>query len=188
MSNRTFRRALIATALIAATTTALAAPRGDYESMVRARVISSAPVFQTVNEPKTECWSESVAYESRRRHEGSGGAVVGAIAGGLLGSTVGKGNGRVAAAAIGAATGAVVGDRIDSRYERAPRQVERCQTTDNLRRVVNGYDVRYRYQGREYATHLPYDPGKYLNLRVSFEVAEDQRYDAWNQYSERDEH
>lgn len=186
MSNRIFRRTLVATAMVVATTTAFAVPRGEHDSLVRARVISSAPVFQTVNEPRTECWTENSGYETRRRHEGSGGAVVGAIAGGLIGSTVGRGNGRIAAAAIGAATGAVVGDRIDSRYESAPRVVERCQTTDNIRRVINGYDVRYRYQGRDYSTQLPYDPGKFLNLRVSFEVAEDQRYAAWNQNDERD--
>lgn len=179
MNMRLFSRTIIASALIAATTVAQATPRHPQESMVRARVISSEPVYQTVNEARTQCWTETVGYDRRDRHEGSGGAVIGAIAGGLLGSTVGKGNGRVAAAAVGAATGAVVGDRLDDRHAVAPRQVERCETIDNPRRVISAYDVRYRYQGQDYITRLPYEPGRHLNLRVSFEVAEDQRPGNW---------
>jgi len=53
--------------------------------------------------------------------------------------------------------------------------VERCRTNDDYRQVVSGYDVRYRFQGREYNTRLPNDPGKWLTLNVSFSVAEDQR-------------
>ena len=118
-------------------------------------------------------------YERTTVREGNntGGAILGAIAGGLLGSTVGKGNGKVAAAAVGAATGAVVGDRWkdgDRRYESRPRQVERCQVHDNYRQIVSGYDVRYTYEGREYSTRLPYDPGKWLALNVSFTVADTQ--------------
>lgn len=182
MNMRLISRTIVASALIAATTVAQASPRYPHEghqSMARARVISSAPIYQTINEARTQCWTETVGYDRRHRHEGSGGAVIGAIAGGLLGSTVGKGNGRVAAAAVGAATGAVVGDRLDDRYADAPRQVERCETIDNPRRVISGYDVRYRYQGQDYSTRLPYQPGRHLNLRVSFEVAEDQRPGNW---------
>ncbi len=109
--------------------------------------------------------------------------MLGAIAGGLIGSTVGSGNGRIAAAAVGAATGAVVGDRWNDggrRVESRPRQVEQCRVRDNYRQVISGYDVRYRFQGREYSTRLPYDPGKWLSLNVSFSVADDQRGGRWN--------
>src|SRR5574340_1270630 len=94
----------------------------------------------------------------------------------------GHGDGRVAAAAVGAATGAVVGDRMQqggTRYESVPQQVERCQTHDNFREVISGYDVRYRFDGREYSTRLPCDPGKWLTLNVSFSVAEDPRGGRW---------
>ena len=94
----------------------------------RAKVLSSVPVYETINEPRRECWTETVGYETRSYRDGSntGGAILGAIAGGLIGSTVGKGDGRVAAAAVGAATGAVVGDRMDgsaTRHESRPHQV-----------------------------------------------------------------
>jgi len=183
MKTRTFNTTLIA-ALLAATGTAQAGhPQSDNNGdgfTARAQVLSSTPVFDTINEPRRECWTETVGHESRSYRDGSntGSTVLGAIAGGLLGSTVGKGNGKVAAAAVGAATGAVVGSRWNdggTRYESSPRQVERCRTTDNYRQVVSSYDVRYRFQGREYNTRLPNDPGKWLTLNVSFSVAEDQR-------------
>lgn len=199
MNSRTFRQTLLIPALLAATTAAQAGPA--HESLVQAKVISSVPVYQTINQPRTECWTDTVAYEVPRHEHDGGGAVLGAIAGGLIGSTVGKGNGRVAAAAVGAATGAVIGDRLsDRRHGVEAREVERCRSTDAYRRVLSGYDVRYRYQGQDYNTQLPYDPGRFIKLRVSFAVADDQgrdhdrgaprdrhdHYD-WNAADERDE-
>lgn len=186
MKSRILNTTLIA-ALLAASGAAQAGPgRGNGDGFTaRAQVLASTPVFETINEPRRECWTETVGYEtpSYRESNSTGGAILGAIAGGLIGSTVGKGNGKVAAAAVGAATGAVVGDRWNdgsSRYESRPQQVERCRIEDNLHQVINGYDVRYRFQGREYSTRLPYDPGKWLTLNVSFSVAEDQRGERWN--------
>ncbi len=183
MKTRTLNATLIA-ALLAASGVAHA-DRGHGDGFTtRAKVLASTPVYETINEPRRECWTETVGYETRSHREGgAGGAVIGAIAGGLIGSTVGKGDGRVAAAAVGAATGAVVGDRMQqggTRYESVPQQIERCQTRDNFREVISGYDVRYRFGGREYVTRLPYDPGKWLALNVSFTVAEDQRNARWD--------
>lgn len=183
MKPRTLNTTLIA-ALMGLSGVAMAGPdyhRGDAFT-VRAKVVSSSPIYDTFNEPRRECWTETVGYETRSSVGGSGGAVIGAIAGGLLGSTVGKGDGRVAAAAVGAATGAVVGDRMGSRsrYETVPQQVERCRTIDDYRQVITGYDVRYRFQDREYSTRLPYDPGKWVTLNVSFSVAHDERPGRWH--------
>lgn len=158
----------------------------------RARVLSSVPVYERISEPRRECWTETVGYETRtyRERSGGGSAILGAIAGGLLGSTVGKGDGRVAAAAVGAATGAVVGDRWnrpETRYESVPEEVERCRTRYDHREIVAGYDVRYRFRGREYTTRLDHDPGKWVTLDVDFNVAEGGRrdhrpsdYDNWD--------
>lgn len=146
---------------------------------VRARVISASPIYRTVNEPHRECWTETSDYrnhdnESRGySNNNTGAAIIGALAGGLIGSTVGKGNGRVAAAAVGAATGAVVGNRWNNgeRSYGRPQQVERCRTTEHARRVADGYDVRYRFEGREFQTQLPYHPGKWINLDANLRVA-----------------
>ncbi len=183
MSTRIFNTTLIA-ALFAASGTAQADRRPDDEMVVRARVVASEPVYDTINEPRKECWTETTGYETQtyRSANNPGGAILGAIAGGLLGSTVGKGNGKVAAAAVGAATGAVVGDRWNDRgavTESRPTQVERCSVQDNYRQVLTGYDVRYRFNGREFTTRLPYDPGAFLNLNVSYSIAQDQRGNGW---------
>lgn len=174
--------ALLAAALIAASSGAQAGPRYGNETMARAKVIASTPIYETVNEPRTECWTETVGYQTQSppSANNTGGAILGAVAGGLLGSTIGKGSGQVAAAAVGAATGAVIGDRWPSgRVVSGPQHVERCQTSDNFRQILSGYDVSYRFQGQVYSTRLPYDPGDFLNLRVSFSVAEDQRSKGW---------
>src|SRR5512139_1336411 len=179
MKARILNTTLIA-ALLAASGAAQAGHGQGDGFTTRAKVLASTPVYETINEPRRECWTETVGYETRSSRDGNaGGAILGALAGGLIGSTVGKGDGRVAAAAVGAATGAVVGDG-GTRYESRPREVERCRTEDSFREVVSGYDVRYRFQGREYSTRLPYDPGKWLTLNVSFSVAQDQRDGRWN--------
>ena len=190
MNIQKFKISLLTASLFMAASSAQASHPDNDDVLVRARVVSSSPIYESVNTPRKECWNESNGYErhSYRNSNNTGGSIIGALAGGLLGSTVGKGNGRVAAAAVGAATGAVVGGRWNSgeRYNNYPQQVERCQTTDNIRQVVNGYDVRYRFQGREFNTRLPYDPGEWVTLKVNFTVAENQRggrfrnNDEWN--------
>src|SRR5512135_3571055 len=106
MKSRPLKTSLIA-ALLAMSAAAQASHADDAEGFTtRARVLSSTPVYDTVNSPRRECWTETDGYETRSTRDSNGGAILGAIAGGLIGSTVGKGNGRVAAAAVGAATGA----------------------------------------------------------------------------------
>lgn len=191
MKTRTLKVSLLSTAMLLGATTAQA-NHPDDQMLIRARVISATPIYESVNEPRQECWTETRDYDTRGYDDrgyrnNTGGSIIGAIAGGLLGSTVGKGNGRVAAAAVGAATGAVVGGQWNNnnRYERYPEQVERCRTTNHYREVMNGYDVRYRLQGREFQTRLPYDPGKWVMLNANLTVAQDQRAD--RVYSSRSE-
>lgn len=158
------------TALILAGVIALPAVADDiyYET---APVISVTPQYEQVNSPRQECrtdYERSSSYNSGNRDVG--GAIIGGIAGGLLGSQVGKGNGKVAAAAIGAATGALVGDRIDNSSDSVSyrtRPIERCTTVDNWQTVTRNYLVVYRYNGRDYTSVLPYDPGSNIRLRVS---------------------
>lgn len=185
--------AAIAATLAVSSGAALAGRDGAYQGYSsyafsdRAKVIASTPAYEQVNEPRRECRTEYRTYEeqSYRNSNNTAGAIVGAVAGGLLGSTVGKGNGKVAAAAVGAATGAVIGDRWNDRggaYTTTNTQpVEVCNMVDNYRQQIVGYDVTYRYNGRDYATRLPYDPGEWLNLNVSFSVADQQRGGRWNE-------
>ena len=158
--------------LIAATVSLPVLANDDnYED--RARVISVAPQFERVNQPRQECRTQYVResyYEAPQRS--LGGAVIGGVAGGLLGSTIGRGNGRVAAAAVGAGVGAIVGDRVDNnrqgygRERTATRPVESCVTVDHWHQVPAGYLVNYEYNGRQYSTVTERDPGRYIPVQV----------------------
>jgi len=159
---------------------------GDNIFHDRAKVIATTPVYERINEPRRECHTEYRTYEesSYRNGNNTGGAVLGAVVGGLVGSTVGKGNGKVAAAAVGAATGAVIGDRWNDRdgvHTSYERPVESCRMVDNYRSQVVGYDVTYRYQGRDFTTRLPYDPGDWLSLNVSFTISDEPRGKPWKE-------
>jgi uncharacterized protein YcfJ len=150
----------------------------------RARVISTTPIYETVNEPKRSCWIETLGHNEYMRQDRSyGGAIIGSVVGGLLGSQFGKGNGKVAAAAVGAATGAMVGDNVgNDRHAHGPSQVERCSVQDNYRQVLSGYNVSYEYGGKTFATTLPYDPGRFLDVRVNVAVAERQAPERTSQW------
>jgi uncharacterized protein YcfJ len=143
----------------------------------RAQVISSTPIYQQVNEPRRECWTETVTNDSNGTADHSyGGAILGGLVGGLLGNTVGGGNGRTAAAAVGAVTGAMVGDKIGNNQAgyNQPRQVEHCTNHDNYRQIVTGYNVVYRYQDHTLNAVMPQDPGKFVNVRVNLMLADHQ--------------
>lgn len=173
--------------LLAATNLAWADSAASFTD--RAQVISSAPIYQQINEPRRECWTETVSgYGNNER--GYGGAVLGGLVGGLLGSTVGQGNGRIAAAAVGAATGAMVGDKVASNNNggyNQPRQVEHCANRDNFRQVISGYNVAYRYQGRTMTAILPQDPGKFVDVNVNIALAGNQRDDGQRYYDQERE-
>ena len=46
------------------------------------------------------------------------------------------------------------------------RDVQRCRTVETGRDVVDGYDVTYRYQNRDFTTRLANDPGDRIQVRV----------------------
>jgi uncharacterized protein YcfJ len=100
---------------------------------------------------------------------GSAGAAVGGAAGAVLGNQVGSGSGRTAATGAGAVAGAVVGDRVatGANQRAAAQPVQRCRTVDaGGRDVIRGYRVVYRYNGRDIATTMPYDPGTTVRVSV----------------------
>jgi uncharacterized protein YcfJ len=98
------KASILLCALVAAAAPAFAA---EYET---AEVLGAVPVYGTYNEPRQQCWNETVTtYEAAPRSYG--GTLLGGVAGGLIGSTIGKGDGRVAAAAAGAAIGALAGNQ-----------------------------------------------------------------------------
>lgn len=141
----------------------------------QARVRSVQPQYEAVTVPRQECTSQWVS-ESRRVEapRGYGGALLGGVAGAVVGNQIGNGHGREAATALGAVIGAFAGDRVASRdragdrYEQLPpRQVQTCQTVNEVQQRITGYQVAYEYRGQQFSTVLPQDPGASLQVRVS---------------------
>jgi uncharacterized protein YcfJ len=147
--------------------TALAAPANASDYMDSAPVVSSVPVYQTVNEPQQQCWTESVtSYEQRRS---PGGAILGGLTGGLIGNNIGRGSGRAASTAFGVVIGAMVGDHIANRDNSTvaiTHPIQRCQAVQSYRQVLTGYQVTYNYNGRNTTVVLPYDPGPRVPIEV----------------------
>lgn len=149
---------------------------------------------------------DSRNYNDNNGSRGIGaGTVLGAVIGGAIGHQFGNSSGgRDRGTAVGAILGGIVGNSAendnrnyrDASYrnnssrrvvdvDRVPvtRDVQRCQTISDTRDEVRGYDVRYKYQGREYNTRLPYDPGSTMQVNVevrpvSRAVGGGERYEA----------
>jgi uncharacterized protein YcfJ len=152
--------------------TAMAAHAETY--IDNARVRSVQPQYEAVTVPRQQCASQWVNDEYRAEApRGYGGAVIGGLAGAVLGNQVGKGHGREAATALGAVLGAFTGDRVDNRdrggdrYQQVPRQVQTCQTVNDVQQRLTGYQVGYEYRGQQFTALLPQDPGNSLQVRVS---------------------
>jgi uncharacterized protein YcfJ len=144
-----------------------------------ADVLHVNPVYETIRyrEPRRECYDEPVLYRERGEQT-HGGAVLGAIVGGALGSQVGSGSGRRAATVAGAVAGGAIGhgtDRRDAAPDRVYEGMEsRCRMVEVEReeRRIAGYDVEYQYKDEVYLSHLPYDPGSQLRVRVAVTPAD----------------
>ncbi len=117
------------------------------------------------------------------------GTVIGAIIGGVIGHQFGgSSGGRDVGTGVGIAVGGLVGNQIDNAPPSAPgyaaqaagparvdyvpetRTVQRCRTVYDSRDEVTGYNVAYRYQGRDYTTRMAYDPGATMQVQVNLAV------------------
>jgi hypothetical protein len=60
---------------------------------------------------------------------------------------------------------------VDGDYQKISSGGERCRTTTNYRDTdrVLGYEVTYRYNGREYTTRMDHDPGDRMRVRVNYD-------------------
>jgi uncharacterized protein YcfJ len=147
------------------------APVGQATVFVEStNVLQVVERIEQINQPQQECRNEYVEVQSQNQDRGIGGALIGGVAGGLLGNTVGKGNGKTAATAAGAVVGALVGDRIQNNgngSQPSEQVIQRCRTVDHYVSRVAGYEVTYEFQGRQYTTVMPRNPGDRVSLQVT---------------------
>ena len=127
-----------------------------------AQVISSRPIIERITESGQVC---DPAPAQQNSGDNIAAPIIGGVLGGLLGHQVGRGSGQTAATIVGAAGGAVAGSAIANRANAQPAQ--QCRTVQTSRDIVNGYDVTYRYTGRDANVRLPYNPGSTIRVGVS---------------------
>ena len=129
-----------------------------------AQVISSKPVIERVTESRQECDPAPVPPKNNASNVMA--PIVGGLLGGLIGHQVGHGSGQTAATVVGATGGAVAGSVLGEHANTGPAPLQQCRTIETSREVVKGYDVTYRYNGREVKTMLAYNPGEGGTLKV----------------------
>jgi uncharacterized protein YcfJ len=152
-----------------------------------ARVVDVDPIVTQVRTavPRRDCYDEvqrSNGYATSSYGRGSvAPTLIGGIIGGVLGSQIGHGHGRSAATVAGTLIGAGLGQAAgrnanNSGYqyeEPQERVVQRCSVSydDQIEQRIDGYRVTYVYQGREYTTRMPYDPGDRVRIHVDVAAA-----------------
>jgi uncharacterized protein YcfJ len=146
------------TAVILTLTSAGAYAASDFVDT--AQVVSSTPIIEHVSEARQEC----DPAPAPQRSSNVVAPIIGGLLGGLLGHQIGHGSGQTAATIVGAAGGAVAGTMVNNRAGAQPAQ--QCRTVESTREVVNGYNVVYRYNGRDVNVALPYDPGNTIKVGV----------------------
>ena len=146
-----------------------------------ARVIKAKPIYETVsvNNPETRCWNERV----RHHRAGSSGnssytpTIAGAILGGVVGNQFGGGKGKDAMTVAGMLLGGSIGNDMREQPRRAHSYTtteKRCETVNNYeeRNELVGYNVKYKYNGKNYWTRMSHDPGEYIKVNVSVDPVE----------------
>lgn len=143
-----------------------------------AKVLRVEPIVRQVrvSVPREECWEEEVpVYHSG--YQSATPMILGGIIGGVVGNTMGKGHGKDAATVAGTILGGSVGRDIGHDRQHPPAygttRETRCKQVVDYREEerIEGYWVTYRYQGEDYVTRMPHDPGRRIRVRVTVQPA-----------------
>ena len=142
-----------------------------------AKVIDTRPVYELVSTatPERRCRQDYAERQEPPRSYTS--VITGGIIGGVIGNQVVHGEYRDWGTVAGALLGGSLGNDYYQRNRAVAsgsRAVERCYEVERIRerRELAGYEVTYRYHGREYVTMMDHDPGRRVRVAVSVDVAE----------------
>jgi len=138
-----------------------------YKSLTQpkhAEVLAVKEAMQTVSTPQEKCEQVVVQHQAPVQDEKRiAGTVLGGVAGGLLGSQIGGGSGKKVATVIGVAGGAYAGNQVQKGMQQRDTNSateRRCKTVNVRSEKLAGYDVTYRYEGKEDTVRMSYNPGK----------------------------
>jgi uncharacterized protein YcfJ len=140
-----------------------------YKTMTQpkpAEVLAVKEAMQTVTTPKEECEQVVMQRQAPVQDEKRiAGTVLGGVAGGLVGSQIGGGSGQKVATAIGVAGGAYAGNQVQKGMQQSDTNSateRRCKTVNVRSEKLVGYDVTYRYEGKQDTVRMSYNPGKQI--------------------------
>ncbi len=145
----------IITGSVGAVALAAAGGYGGYQYLEAqpryADVVAVEPIKETYFVAREECYDEVIEELAPSRDENQiAGTVVGAVLGAVIGKQVGGGNGKKLATVAGAAAGGYAGRRIqqDMQGKNVQTRTERrCQTLQDPKQRVTGYQVSYSFKG-----------------------------------------
>jgi len=141
----------------------------------KAKVLEVVPQYreQRISTPVRHCEQVPVTVrEHHRPQKSAGGMLVGGLLGAAIGHQIGGGNGQKAATALGTIIGAEVGHNAvnsgSGHYNEYTSLQEQCEYTDRVtyESYLDGYEVTYRYRGKQYTTLMDEDPGDRIRLKV----------------------
>lgn len=161
-------KTLIALALVAATSSALAQTAVTQDL---ADVLEVSAYQQPGPQVCRQVPQGNIGAVYPPQERSNAGAIIGLIAGGIIGNQVGGGSGKAVATAIGAGTGAIVGDRLDNQNPNAPMTyVTQCEQQPGP--VTYTYKARVRGTGQVIGgqTRTPIQPGQVLRAQVTTQL------------------
>ena len=128
-----------------------------------AEVIDVKPVTRTLQTPREECRDEVVTHTRpvKDQHRITGTAL-GAVLGGAVGNQIGGGSGKKVATVAGAVAGGYAGNKTQENLQQGDTYTtveQRCNTVMESHEEHAGYDVTYRYDGKEDTVRMDYKPG-----------------------------
>lgn len=134
-----------------------------------AQVVAVKEVTETVVTPRQHCEDVQVQHQAPVKDERRiAGTVVGGLAGGLLGSAIGGGRGKTLATVAGAAAGGYAGNQVQKNMQQkdvVTTSEHRCKTLKEKSQKVVGYNVTYRFEGKDGIVRTPFKPGPTLPMK-----------------------
>lgn len=135
----------------------------------QAEVLAVKEAQQTVTTPQEKCEQVVVQRQAPVKDERRvAGTLLGGVAGGLLGSQIGGGSGQKVATVVGVAAGAYGGNQVQKNMQErdvTSSTETRCKTIEVRSAKLVGYDVTYRFQGKDNTVRMDYHPGKTIPMR-----------------------
>lgn len=134
-----------------------------------AEVVGVVEVTETTETPREVCEDVQVRQQAPVKDPNRiTGTVIGGVAGGVLGNQIGKGKGKTLATVGGAAGGAYVGNQVQKSMQKSDvvtTTKRRCKTVYDKTQKVVGYDVTYRFEGKEGVVQTTFKPGPTLPVK-----------------------